>query len=84
LTLQSRQPLSRIINLSYPRVSVLPEVEEFLVMLYGFGSPILSYRVVVEVESCGLRLTYLFQQIGSVWKDVEYEDSIDIQLLHNP
>jgi len=32
-----RQPLFRIINLSYPRVSVLPEGEEFLVMLYGFG-----------------------------------------------
>jgi hypothetical protein len=37
MTFQSSQPLPRITNLSYPRVSFLPEVEEFLVRLYGFG-----------------------------------------------
>ena len=33
---QSPQPLPRILNLRYPRVSILPQAEEFLVMLYGF------------------------------------------------
>jgi hypothetical protein len=32
---QPSQPLSCILNLSYPRVSILPEVEEFLVMFDG-------------------------------------------------
>ncbi|MFB0564434.1 MAG: hypothetical protein ACETWK_01990 [Candidatus Aminicenantaceae bacterium] len=31
------QPLPRIFNLSNTRVSLFPEVEEFLVMLYGDG-----------------------------------------------
>jgi len=31
--------LLRILNLNNTRVSVFPEVEEFLVMLYGFGLP---------------------------------------------
>ena len=31
---QSHQPLPRILNLSYPRVSVFPEGEEFLVLLF--------------------------------------------------
>ncbi len=38
LPFQSSQPLIRIFNLSNARVSVFPEFEEFLVMLYGFGS----------------------------------------------
>ncbi|NIM58384.1 MAG: hypothetical protein GTO16_05490 [Candidatus Aminicenantes bacterium] len=33
LTLQPSQPLLRILNLSYSRISVFPEGEEFLVML---------------------------------------------------
>ena len=33
---QPSQPLLRILNLSYTRISVFPEVKEFLVMLYGF------------------------------------------------
>ena len=33
IALQPSHPLPRIINLSYARVSVLPEVEEFLVAL---------------------------------------------------
>jgi len=37
LHLQSSQPLPRIFYLSDTRVSVLPEVEEFLVMLDGLG-----------------------------------------------
>jgi len=37
LTLQPSQPPPRIIHLSNTRVGVLPEVEEFLVVLYGFG-----------------------------------------------
>jgi hypothetical protein len=36
LTLQPSQPLLRILNLSNARVSVLPEVEEFLLMFYDF------------------------------------------------
>jgi hypothetical protein len=37
ITLQSSQPLPHILHLSYPRVSILPQVEEFFVMLDGFG-----------------------------------------------
>jgi hypothetical protein len=37
LTFQPSQPLPSILNLSYARVSILPQVEEFLVMLDGFG-----------------------------------------------
>jgi hypothetical protein len=36
---QPSQPLLCILNLSKTRISVFPEVEEFLVMLYGFGFP---------------------------------------------
>ena len=36
---QPSQPLLRILYLSYPQVGVFPEVEEFLVMLYGFALP---------------------------------------------
>jgi len=34
--LQPRQPLPRIINLNYPRVGVLPQVEEFPLANSGF------------------------------------------------
>ncbi len=37
--LQPSQLLFRIIHLSNTRISVSPEVEEFLVMLYGFAFP---------------------------------------------
>ncbi len=36
---QPDQPLPRILNLSYPRVGILPEVEEFFVVLDGFALP---------------------------------------------
>ena len=45
--LQSGQPLPRILNLSYPRVSVLPEVEEFLVVLYGFGFQAFGLLIII-------------------------------------
>ena len=38
LDFQPRQPLPRVLHLSYPRLSILPEGKEFLVMLYGFGA----------------------------------------------
>jgi hypothetical protein len=34
---QPRQPLLSILNLSNIRVSVFPEVKEFIIMLYGFA-----------------------------------------------
>jgi len=34
LTLQPSQPLPCIRNLNYPRISVLPELEEFLLLLF--------------------------------------------------
>jgi hypothetical protein len=37
--LQPSHPLLRIHNLRNARVSVLPEVEEFLIVLYGFALP---------------------------------------------
>ena len=33
---QASPPLLCILNLSYSRISILPEVEEYLIMLYGF------------------------------------------------
>jgi len=36
LTLQPSQPLLSILNLSNTRVSVPPEIEEFLLMFYAF------------------------------------------------
>jgi hypothetical protein len=36
LALQPSQPLSGILNLSNTRISVFPEVEEFIVLLDGF------------------------------------------------
>jgi len=42
LTSQPRQPLLRIIHLRNTRVSVFPEVEESLVMLYGFSLQLFS------------------------------------------
>ena len=54
MALQSRQPLPRIPNLSYPQVSILPEVEEFLVMLYGFASPV--YLEVWALVFCGISI----------------------------
>jgi len=41
LTLQPSQPLLRILYFSNTRVSVFPEVEEFLIMLYGLPSSFL-------------------------------------------
>jgi hypothetical protein len=38
LALQSSHPLLRILNLRNTRISVLLEIEEFLVMLYGIVS----------------------------------------------
>jgi hypothetical protein len=35
--LQSSQPRPRFLHLSYPRVRILPEGEEFLVVLDGFA-----------------------------------------------
>jgi len=43
LALQPSQPLPRIFKLSNPRVSVLPEVEEFLVILDGFTFVVLLH-----------------------------------------
>ena len=37
MALQSSQPLPHIFNLSNTRISVLPEGEEFFVVLYGLG-----------------------------------------------
>jgi hypothetical protein len=36
-TPQPSQPLPHIINFSYPWVSILPQVEEYLVSLYSYG-----------------------------------------------
>lgn len=36
---QPSQPLLRILQLRYPRISILPQLEEFLVVLYGYTFP---------------------------------------------
>ncbi len=47
-SLQPFKPLPGILNLSNTRVSVLPEIEEFLVMLYGFGFPAFPFKNLVQ------------------------------------
>jgi len=41
LTLQPSQPFPGILNLMDTRISIFPELEEFSIMLYGFGFPII-------------------------------------------
>ncbi len=43
--LHPSQPLPRILHLSYPRVSVLPQVEEFFVVLNG-----LTFKVFLFID----------------------------------
>jgi len=40
VTLQPSQPLLGVINLSNTKISAFPEVEEFLVVLHSFVSPV--------------------------------------------
>ena len=55
IALQPSQPLLRILNLSNTRISVFPGVEEFLVMLYGFGFvPLLLVNLTEHVEALGV------------------------------
>jgi hypothetical protein len=42
LTSQSSPPLLRILDLTNTSVSILPEVEEFLIVLYGFALQLFS------------------------------------------
>jgi hypothetical protein len=37
LAFQPSQPFPGILDLNDTRVSILPEIEEFIVLLYGFG-----------------------------------------------
>jgi hypothetical protein len=46
LILQPSQPLLRILNFRNTRISVFPEVEEFLVMLFGFVN---ENRIIISV-----------------------------------
>jgi hypothetical protein len=46
LALQSSHPLPRILSLSNSRVSVFPEVEEFLAVFYGFVN---ENRIIISV-----------------------------------
>jgi len=46
MSLQSSHALPCILNFSNTRVSVFPEVEEFLVMLYGFVN---ENRIIISV-----------------------------------
>ena len=39
LALQPSQPHLRILNLKDTRISIFPEIEEFLVMIFGFDLP---------------------------------------------
>ena len=45
LAFQPRQPLLSIINLSYPRVGILPQVEEFHVILNGYSNLIYQLSI---------------------------------------
>jgi len=56
ITLQPRQPLLRIINLSNTRVGVLPEGEEFLVVLDGFVLLTCNVIKVYQVDSKHLHI----------------------------
>ncbi len=52
---QPRRPLPRILHLSDPRVSVLPEDEEFFVMLYGCVALVFVY-LAEHLEALGIDL----------------------------
>lgn len=55
---EASQLLLRILNLSNTRVSILPEVEEFLIMLYGFGFiALLFVNLTQHVEAFGIDIT---------------------------
>jgi hypothetical protein len=47
------QPLSCIFNLSYPHDSILPQAEEFLIMLDGFVALLFVY-LVEHLEALGI------------------------------
>ncbi len=48
--LQSRKPLPGILNLEEARISAFPEIEEFLVILDGFGFVVLLLTLVQDQE----------------------------------
>jgi hypothetical protein len=48
-SLQPSQPLPSIHHLSYTKVSVLPESEEFAVLFYGFGQRIYSILLKIVI-----------------------------------
>jgi len=55
---EASQPLPCILNLRNTRISVFPEGEEFLVMLYGFAFPaFLLINLAQHVEALGVDIT---------------------------
>jgi hypothetical protein len=53
---QPSQSLSCIINLNHTRISVFPEVEQFLVVLYGFSCVALLFVDLAKTETCAIRI----------------------------
>jgi len=56
LSFQPSQPLPGILYLRYPRVGVLPEVEEFLVMLDGPGCTPCSSQIILKMNAHSINL----------------------------
>ena len=50
---EASHPLLRILNFRNTRISVFPEVEEFLVMLDGFGFPAFLLFILIIVAPGG-------------------------------
>ena len=50
---QPSQPLLSILNLSNTRISVFPKLEEFLLMLDGFGFPAFLLFILIIVTPGG-------------------------------
>ena len=82
LALQSSQPLLRILNLSNTRVSVFPEVEEFLVILQGFSGIALLF--IEFADHSLLRKIHPAQEVLEAGVGAQgVEKSFDLELRHH-
>ncbi len=72
---EASQPLLRVLNLSYSRISILPEVEEFLIMLDGFAFPaFLLINLAQHVEALGIDVAITYSARGKRISSLKSKD----------
>ncbi len=72
---EASQPLSGILNFTNTRVSVLPEIEEFLVMLYGFTLPaFLLINLAEHVKGFGIDVAITYSARGKRISSLKSKD----------